>query len=156
MQPKRDWQSLDQKLRDGKPFSVAASEAGIPLEEAQEYADKRLQNRAGLSYKLVSAAEGALQTAMEKLTAIANEPPRDRIERLKKAADAVGMPEHMKVTLYNTDLDAAKALATIAINVLKLGGGAATKEGGKRGEGGAAQADLWDNPGNWNLSKPGV
>ncbi len=150
-EPKRDWQGLERKLGLGKPLAQACQETGIPLEEAATKLEIRLRNETGaIGFKLRSVAEGALQTAMSKLTAIVNEAPRERIERLTKATKEAGGDASVKVTLYNTDLDAAKALAKIAIETLKLSGGARPPAKADSGKGG--QRDLFDaTQSEWDL-----
>ena len=55
------------------------------------------------------------------------------------------------------DLDAAKALAKLAIDALKLGfGPPKVKVEMKGGKGSTFQADLWDLTGPWKLKTPGV
>lgn len=111
----------------------AANLSGIPLEEALLYVDKRLAKGEATSYQLRVVGQNALRTAIEQLTAITKSDPR--------------RGQH----LHSTDLDAAKALAKLALDAIKLSGTAKAADnapgGGKR--------DLWDAPGSWDLRKPG-
>ncbi len=140
----------------------AAIACGIPLEEAQLRAQKRLQNGDATNYQMRVAGQAAIAKAVETLTKIADEPPRERLEKLSRALDEATerengrthMSERIKVSLYNTDLDAAKALAKIGVDLVKLSGVGPDRS--KEGSGAklSVQLDLWDNPGNWNLKKP--
>jgi hypothetical protein len=125
-------------LSEGAPLSIAIEALGITLEEAQTYIESRLQNVSVSTFALRETANGALTTAIEKLTKLAGEAPR-RTQFDQK--------------LYNTDLDAAKALARIAIDALKVSGG--TKDPAKQ-QSGSSQPDLWDvQRTNWDdLRKP--
>lgn len=64
----------------------------------------------------------------------------------------------MESTSFNSDdLEAAKALARLAIDALKLGfGPPKVKVEMKGGKGSTFQADLWDLTGPWKLKTPGV
>jgi hypothetical protein len=150
MQPKRDYQALDRKLGKGMPLEEAAISVGIPLEEAQEYAGKRLRNVDARGYQLVAVASEALRAAMAKLTQVAEEGPR----YAETEYNDEGKPIRSR-TPHHTDVDAAKALAKIATDTLKLAAGVQIAE--RAAAGGAkvsVQLDLWDSPGNWTLKKP--
>jgi hypothetical protein len=128
---KRDWLALDRKLGLGCPFDVAANLSGIPLEEAQEYANSRLKNTDETTYQLRLVGQAALGTAIEQLT------------KLAKGGERRG--QHRR----DTDLHAAQALAKLAIDSIKLSGVVVKKEVAV-----TAAVDLFDNPGNWVLKKP--
>lgn len=160
MEPKRDWQALDRKLASGMLLDDAASVCGIPLEEAQRYVDKRLQNGDDAKMQMRVIGTTALACAAKRLMEIASEPPRERMERLRRAfrevegeAAALDNALNVKVTLYNTDLDAAKALAKLGVDLMKMAGPPPAPKSGAGGKL-SVQLDLWDNPGNWNLKKP--
>lgn len=146
-------------------FDEAANLCGIPAEEAQLYVENRLAKGEATSYQLRAIAQGALQTSIARLTAIANEPPRERMERLRSSIERdlqdPDSPEpfvtKLEITIGNTDLEAAKVLAQLAIAALRVSGSARAPllqlpAGGK--DDGAR--DLWDekSQGNWDLSKP--
>ncbi len=95
-----------------------------------------------------AVAQNALTIAIEKLTEIVGEGPRHSSTEYSDE----GKPTKT-ITPQNVDLDAAKALASLAVQALKLAG---TGKGAESGKGAklSVQLDLWDNPGNWQLAKP--
>lgn len=120
----------------GMTLQKAALVMSIPKEEALEYAKKRLETKeeTGLSLKLV--AERALKDSLTKLQEIVKEPPR-----YGKGGTVV----------YNTDLDAAKFLARLSLDAIKL---AAEHKAQKDEE--VSAIDFWDQAGAWQLKKPGA
>lgn len=149
--PKRDWQALERKMGAGMSLEDAADACGIPQPEASEWAKTQLEDVSPTRVQLNAVAESALATAIEKLEAIVAEGPRFSSTEYSEEGKPV-----KSVTPQNTDLDAAKALATLAISALKVAGTAkgpaatVPPRGGKL----SVQLDLWDSPGNWQLTKP--
>lgn len=97
-----------------------------------------------------SVATASLKTALETLTKIVEEGPRYSETEYSEEGKPV-----KSVTPQNVDLDAAKALAVLAIQAIKISGAgksapAADAPGGVK----AAQPDLWDSKGNWDLKQP--
>lgn len=124
----------------------ASEQLGIPVEEAIKIATDRLEKRDLVSFELKLVAEKSLQVALEKLITIAQGD-----QRISSESNGPGT-----LTSYNSDdLDAAKALAKLAIDALKLGFGP-PKVNVKTGKGSSVQLDLWDVYGPWSLKTPGA
>lgn len=149
MDSSEKWQSLDRKLAAGFSLSDAAVCSGVTLEEAVEYAKTRLKHKEGIALELKLVAEGCLQTSLEILTKIAKAGPRTAVTDVDPESGAVSKSEPL-----STDLDAAKALARLSIDTLKLAVKEripdAQGEGKKRG----GISDLFDIMGLWQLRNP--
>lgn len=117
-------------------FDLACDAAGIDQEKAKDLIKKRLENVDGSAAGLRAVASGALITAIDKFKKLIEEGPRRSAFEQK---------------LYNTDLEAAKSLARLATDALKISGG--TKNPSAPGP---QQLDLWDaaQRSNWSLKKP--
>lgn len=142
----RDWQGLQRKISLGASLQDAADVCGIPLDEAIAYATKKLENRELVSFELKLIAEQSLAVALKTLVDIAQGGQRNSSEAI-----GPGMTNYY----VSDDLDAAKALAKVAIDALKLGFGPRKEINVKAGKGSLIQMDLWDSPGPWQLKKPG-
>jgi hypothetical protein len=150
MEPKRDWQALDRKLSAGLSLEEAAHLSGIPLEEAQRYVDKRLQNGDLETMQMRVVGRQALAKAVQHLTRIADDGPRYS----ETEYSAEGKPVRSR-TPISSDVEAARMLAKLATDMMKLSG-ASSEKTAMPGKGAklSVQLDLWDNPGNWRLKKP--
>jgi hypothetical protein len=131
MAPKRDWQSLGKKLRRGMPLEDAAIQAGIPIEEAREWAKQEVMQHETDCVTLHRTSLSMLEVGFRKLEQIANDGPRH-------------------AAANNADLDAAKELVRASIAIQRLTG--AVPKGGPRGKEGPR--DLFDatsgeEPTNW-------
>lgn len=144
--PPRDWQGLQRKISLGASLQDAAEVSGIPLDEAIAYATKKLENRELVSFELKLIAEQSLAVALKTLVEIAQGGQRTSSESI-----GPGMMSHQN----SDDLEAAKTLAKVAIDALKLGFGPRKEINVKAGKGSLIQMDLWDSPGPWQLKKPG-
>jgi hypothetical protein len=141
--PERDWQRLLRRISQGLSLPKAAEITGIPIEEAIDYVSKRLENRDLVSFELKIVAERALKTALKTLEKLAKGDQRTASESISGGSS----------TSYTTcDLEAAKALAKLSIDALKLGYGP-PKANIKINNVNSNQADLWDF-GPWNLKTP--
>lgn len=136
----RDYEGLARKIRDGVPIRDAAKQCGIPEGELLEYVVANLQKPAELSFEIKRMAESALTHGMKKLRKIAEEGPRigDTMSKYN-----------------NTDLEAAQTLSKIGFEMLKLSV-SVSPEGKARGLGATLTLDVWDQPGAWDLKKPGA
>lgn len=130
-------------------FADACEAMGIPLEEAQSWAEKRLLNGDATSYQMRAVGQRALAKAVACLERLVDEGPRYSETTYD---EKTGKPSSSR-TPISTDLDAAKTLAKLASDSLKASGIAAPPPAGK-GARLSVQLDLWDNPGNWSLKKP--
>ena len=138
--PKRDWEGLARKIRNGMPIRQAIISCGIPEAEALEYVLKAMPKPTEISYELKLLAERALEVGVNKLVTIAEEGPRYS-----------GQFE----TVNNSDLIAAQALAKLGVEVLKMSV-AQNPEVKARTSKATLQLDLWDSQGAWELKKPGA
>lgn len=136
-------------MSGGFAFADACDAMGIPLEEAQRWAEKRLLKGDATAYQLRAVGQRALAKALERLEAIVDEGPRYS----ETLYSETGKPTSSR-TPISTDLDAAKTLAKLAMDTLKSSGASAPALPEGRGGKLSVQLDLWDNPGNWVLKKP--
>lgn len=121
-------------MSKGVSLRAGAVLLGIPIPEAEEWAREKLLSLGVIQCEMHAVANEALKIAMQKLTAIANEPTEDPRER-------------------TADLEAAKALARLAIEAMKLA--SANRMAPPPSSGGAGpQINIWATPGNWNLTTP--
>lgn len=105
MSTKPDFGALSLKLASGKSFETACEEAGIEVAAAKVHFQARLEE---VSYYHVALNEISIiliQKAAKKLQAVSDEGPR-----------YAGESE----TIHNTDVDAAKSLASLGLNIRKL------------------------------------
>lgn len=106
MEEKRDWQALAQKLAAGKPFDLACEQAGIPEEEARQYFEGRMEVVSYYHLALNEISIVILQKAARKLIEVMDAGPRLTTKK----------NEHQD----STDLEAAKALGSLGLNIRKL------------------------------------
>lgn len=119
--PKRDWQALERKISEGISLEQAAVDAGIPVEEVYARVTEGLKRTDDLNWQLRIIGQGSLKTSLAKLTKLANG------------------GERMGKDLESTDLLAAKELARLGMQAIKLSmAGQAPREGGN------GQKDLFD------------
>jgi hypothetical protein len=122
------------------PIREAAKACGIPEDELLQYVSENLQKPAEISYELKRLAEATLIKGIKKLKEIADDGPRMEDEMTK---------------YNNADLVAAQTLAKIGMDILKLSV-SHNPEGKAKSVGATIQLDLWDQPGAWELKKPGA
>lgn len=117
------------------PLDQAATLVGIPVEEASEYARKRLEGGELDAVSLHLSAHDALQTGLEVLKKIAK-----------------GEGQRLPANAKRSDLEAAQTLVKFALEAKKIlrSGGVGPQQPGQRGV--RVQLDLWDTKGNWELS----
>lgn len=128
----RDWGSLARKLGSGVPLDRAATETGIPYEEAVEWAKKRAAEGDFLDLMMRAAAGEAVETAVRTLKNVANDEKAPRADRIT----------------------CANELARLAVQILTK-----TQPGGEK-TAPKGQADLFDkgatpatkDMGPWNLT----
>lgn len=140
---KRDWASFEKKLKRGSALYDAASEAGIPIEEAFTYVSDKLAKSEATSYELKAVANHALAVALKTLVKVAEEGPREAYSETDDDGNV------RNITPLSTDLEASKALAKLAIDAIKVSNTIITKrELGQSGGGVSAtlgfSVDLWD------------
>lgn len=134
------------KISEGFSIHEAAEQLGIGLDEAVKIATETLEKRDLVSFELKLIAEKSLQVSLKKLMDIAEGDQRISSQSVGK----------LESTSYNSDdLEAAKALAKLAIDALKLGF-APPKVTVKTGKGSNVQMDLFDVTGPWKLKTPGT
>ncbi len=128
----RDWEALARKIALGNTVEEAAEEAGVPLDEVFTYISERMGLVDTLNFQLRLIGQGAIKKALTKLSTLAEGDAREGKD------------------FESTDLMAARELARLGIESLKL-----SRSGlSKRGEG-DAQKDLFDlaDSDPWNLKK---
>lgn len=128
------------------PLDQAATLVGIPIEEASEYARKRLESGELDAVSLHLSAHDAMMTGLDVLKRIARESPRERIEEIGRKH------EGKKVVVSHTDLEAAQTLVKFALEAKKILRTSVGKPEQRSGRGMSVQLDLWDNLGNWELA----
>jgi len=139
-EPNRDYEGLTRKIRAGVPIREAAKACGIPEDELLQYISNNIQKPAEISYELKRLAEATLIKGIRKLKEIADDGPRMEDEMTK---------------YNNADLVAAQTLAKIGMDILKLSVGS-NPESRQKAASATIQLDLWDQPGAWDLKKPGA
>lgn len=113
------------------PIEEAARQAGIPLEEVFAYVTARLGKVDTINWQLRLIGQESLEKSLKKLQKLANGGAR------------IGL------NFESTDLEAAKALAKIAMEAIKL----SMKGGAGRDADTAAQKDLFEAANPWDLKK---
>lgn len=141
---KRDWEGLAKKISAGKPIEQASVESGIPQEEVLEWIkgnDPLVQKE---DYALRLLAHEAIQEGFEVLKKIAAE--GERCDDRMQGSGTYGR---------DTDLDAAKAMVTMGINLRKILASGARGMSVKRTnpDGSSEQLDLFDSAGPWQFSE---
>lgn len=127
-------------MSQGWPLEEAAEAAGIPIEEARDWAKDNLKQSDDTDIQLKLAAQNSLKAALDKLSQVMAEGPRESCAELP---------------LMNTDLDAAKTLARISLDAIKLCKTTATQKGdGPPGGGDPDLFDLQGVYGYWKLKDP--
>lgn len=133
MEKEKKWQELARKISQGHSLSDAAEQLGIPEEDAIKHASEQIQHVESLGFEMRQVAYGCLKESLAILKAVANEGPRN-------------------IESSNCDVDAAKALARLAMDAIKMSKTIGNDP--KAGEG--AKKDLWDLLGSWRLKTPGA
>lgn len=134
-----DYRAIKRLVCRGSSLEDASEEVGVDVNAAERFIDDRLsgRKRGAVSFELKSVAEGALKTALNRLTLISEEGPRWSSE--------IQSPN-------NSDLDAAKSLARLAMDCLKLG----YMYGFDSEKAKAAGSAMSDLMGPWELKQPGA
>jgi hypothetical protein len=127
----------------------AAIACGIPQPEAETWLAEKRSNLGDAAVEMREVATAALTTAMKKLQDVVEDGPRESVTHYD---EKTGKPTR-SVTPQNVDVEAAKALAVLAVNALKLSAGAGGSRSGEK-DNQKSSPDLWDAPGNWDLTKP--
>jgi uncharacterized protein (DUF1800 family) len=112
---KRDFSALEAKLARGKPLCLAAEEAGIPVEEAKEWLDKRrLPDDQASGDQLALFADEAMAVALAAL--------KDAIAEKNRAVMSTERDGPSVFTSKEAvlDLDAAKALLRAAMDARRM------------------------------------
>ncbi len=129
---KRQWLDLERKISRGISLEEAAVQCGIPLSDVFNYVNEKMAQIDTLNFELRLIGQGALKKALTKLTELAGESARAGKD------------------FESTDLLAARELAKLAVDALKLSRSGVA--GTKREDAGAD--DLFDRaPDPWKLKK---
>lgn len=99
----------------GKTVETTARDIEIEYERAVEIVKKNAPTEAIVSYEMRRMAEHALQVSMKKLTELAQGEPR-----ISYSITQRGETKSETRTVHNTDLEAAKALAVLAMDMSRI------------------------------------
>lgn len=110
----------------GIPLDQAAASEGIPINECNDYLNKKAKEFNSLNYELRKAGQEALRQALTKLTELANGDAREG------------------KFFESTDLLAARELARTAIAALRLSKTEPVEKEPKPGEQGEFDFGPWD------------
>lgn len=125
------WELLNRKISRGIPLEEAAVQLGIPIDEVFTYISGKLSEIDTLDFELRLVGQRAIKNALTKLTSLAKGDAREGKD------------------FESTDLEAAKALAKLGVDALKM---ARTSKAKKTGSDG--QPDLFDSSQDqWQLKK---
>lgn len=136
----KDWVGLARKIRHGVPIRDAAKACGIDDAELIDYISTHLQKPSEISFELKCMGEFILKKAVRALASIVEEGAR--------------MEDQMN-KYNNSDLSAAKELSRIGVGLLKMALGA-NPEARSKGPTASLALDIYDDPGAWDLKKPGT
>lgn len=141
----RNWECLNRKISKGINLETAAEQAGIPLEEVFSYISGKLEEIDTFNFELKLIGKNAIKRGLTKLSKLAADGQRTRGTT---DYDDEGKPVR-SVTFGPDDLEAAKALAKLGIDALKLSRAKVAED--KKG---AEQGDLFDAASDpWKLKK---
>lgn len=153
-----DWLGLDSKLARGQSIAAASEAMGIPLSDAEKYAEKQLKKTSLDDLALHKSAEQALKIGLEQLQRIAQAGPLETKFEEEEIDRETGYRSKNQKTISPTDLKAAEALLKFALDVRKLIGVAPVSKIEVKGN---RQNDLFDieingkrdrmQAGPWNL-----